>query len=686
MRLTHRDGIPIVITAPPREENDVSMKTLPVGSRQIKLDMSTGGGHDGARNLPDTFRRLYYHLYTNSDASRAERILEDLSLVLLLKLATEVNGGAEVLENFLRGGHSSNDILMPLVRRSFPELIDMHQRFSLGDDALRTALLELQHISLTTAPAHIIGEAFQALIGPRLRGDKGQFFTPRALVRAIVEVVAPGPSETIVDPACGTGGFLIEAHAFQLRAAGSVKRFDRLIGIDKDRDLARLAAALLSVAATGRAEIKNFNSLSPHQWLDTFGSLPDQFCDVVLTNPPFGARIGVRDVDILRGYDLGHQWTETDAKGGWSRSGALLGSQDPQVLFLELCVRLLKPGGRLGIVLPEGVFGNKQQGYVWSWLRSKGQVFALLDCPRTTFQPGTDTKTNVLFFEKLRADESSSTVDQETPVRIAVALQSGHDRRGRTHLSNGQPFPDDFARLGSQYHEGQGVHSGWRDVRIGATNYFVPRYFAEQHPLTALEADLTRGARQVTVAELVQSTVLTVKKGHEVGSDTYGTGDIPFVRTSDLANFEVSVDPTKSISEDVYIQFSAQQQLKPGDVLMVVDGRYRIGTTALLTAHNYQCVVQSHLRILSVLKPQELDPYELLFALSLPSVRLRIRDLVFVQSTLGTLGKRLFELRLPVLHGDGPWSERVDRFRTALQERARFLSEIKAVSGPEFEL
>ena len=97
---------------------------------------------------------------------------------------------------------------------------------------------------------------------------------------------------------------------------------------------------------------------------------------------------------------------------------------DPQVLFLELCVRALKPGGRMGIVLREGLFGNKGSSYIWDWLEEHGEITALLDCARTTLQPGTDTKANVLFFrrhEKVRLSKSPST-------RIAVALHCGRGR------------------------------------------------------------------------------------------------------------------------------------------------------------------------------------------------------------------------------------------------------------------
>jgi len=627
--------------------------------------------------LPEVFRKLYFQLYTNSKASRADRIIEDLTLLLLLKLSVEVNGGSKTLARYRDGSVSASRSLIPLLRKQYPGLVDSRQTFSIGDDAIGVALSELEGISLSTAPAHVLGEAFQALIGPRLRGDKGQFFTPRSLVRAMVEIVAPEPNQSVLDPACGTGGFLLEAHTHQSTIG---KAQNRLVGIDKDHDLFRLCSAMLRIASKDRGEVFNFNSLDFRQWGSKVG---EELFDVVLTNPPFGARIGMRDEKILEDFALGHQWVSAGEEGRWRQTKAQLGAQDPQVLFLELCVRKLKPGGRLGIVLPEGVFGNKGDAYIWEWLSAQGNVFALLDCPRTTFQPGTDTKTNVLFFE--RGPETFRPIGTKNPVRVAVALQCGHDRRGRTHLSIGTAHPDDFPKLAEDFHKPRGG-SLWRSVELLVGGYMVPRYYVEEKPITAQEAELTRSAIFSTLGDLAASGTLAIRKGHEVGSHSYGTGDVPFIRTSDLSNFEISVDPTKSVAEVVYEEYSQQQRLKPGDLLMVVDGRYRIGTTAILTEANFRCVVQSHLRIISILRPDVVDPYELLFALNLPSVRLRIRDLVFVQSTLGTLGNRLKELRVPLFHGHGPWRERIDQFKTTLQQRDKLLGDLRGIGGTAYEL
>jgi type I restriction enzyme M protein len=650
------------------------------GQQLLRITDHSAGG---AKNLAETFRRLYYRLYSNSSTSRAERLVENLATLLLLKFSLDKLHGENALKRFLLGETTAANLLKEFLPQQLPSRSALSFSFSISDDSVREAMYDLAHIDLSIAPAHILGEAFQALIGPRLRGDKGQFFTPKSLVKAMVLIVAPQPDETVLDPACGTGGFLGETHVHQHEVAGDpAKVTGRLVGIEKDPDLARLATALLHVGTGGRCELLNANSLDAAEV--TPAGLPSDFrFDVVLTNPPFGSRIPIQDKAILKNYDLAHGWT-SHGEGIWTMTPAVLAAQDPQILFIELCVKLLRPGGRMGIVLPEGVFGNKQEGYLWAWLRQQGRITALLDCPRTTFQPSTDTKTNVLFFEKRGASAAQSANGNEK-VFVGVALRCGHDRRGRTHLPDGSAHDDDFERLGRAYGT-NGARSLWKKVALGESNYLVPRYYVRDHAFTEAESEIIAGARFATIGELIDEGVLTIRKGHEVGSHSYGSGDIPFVRTSDVNNLEISTDPTNAVSDAVFDEYRRQQDLKPGDVLMVVDGRYRIGTTAILFENNYRCVVQSHFRIISVRQPEKLSPFELLYALNLPSVRIRIRDLVFVQSTLGTLGARLLELQIPILHGCGPWRQRVDRFEDVLRKRDALLVQIREMTGPDVEL
>ncbi|WP_198673169.1 N-6 DNA methylase [Simplicispira lacusdiani] len=644
-----------------------------------QLGLSLGSATSMNQNLPEVFKRIYYHLYSNSKASRAEAIIEDLSLLLLTKLSADQTGRRAVIESFVADGGDANTNLLPLLTSVFPKLLGTGQRFALDDASLRRSLSEMADLDLAKAPAHLIGEAFQALIGPRLRGEKGQFFTPKSLVQGMVQILDPKPWERVLDPCVGTGGFLAETFLYQAHKHGKEAANGGLIGVDKDSGLARLSSALLTVLAGQRAEIHNFNSLDFEEWRASTGSNPSDGFDVVLTNPPFGAKIGIKEPSILSNYSFGHVWSQSKTSG-WTATGALCASEDPQVLFLEFCIRVLRPGGRLGIVLPEGMFGNKQTAYVWTWLRQQGSIDALLDCPRTAFQPGTDTKTNVLFFRK--SELPGSPTKQKT--KVAVAINCGHDRRGRSVKATGEAHADDFPHIATAYsNDGSDL---WRNVDLNESEYLVPRYHYYKSDKGAPEEWLGSNAKLVTLGDLVKKGLISVRKGHEVGSDAYGTGEIPFIRTSDISNFEVSADPTKSVSEQVYEQYASAQNLQPGDILMVVDGRYRIGTTAILDEHSALCIAQSHLRIISVNDKSKLDPYSLLFALNLPSVKLRLRGLVFIQSTLGTLGSRLMELKIPLLIGEGPWRERIAQFRATLQGRSKLLSEMKRMAGPDIEL
>lgn len=630
------------------------------------------------------FKKLYYHLYSNSNSSRSEKIMSDLSNLLLCKIVAERTNAQDVIADFLDKRGTANELLLPLLKENFPHLITDDDKFYLDDKALRYGLGELTSLSLQSASAHVMGEAFQALMGPRLRGDKGQFFTPKSLVKAMIAILNPTREAKVVDPACGTGGFLVETQSFQSGASpeNHNQQFGKLIGIDKDKDLCRLAEATLEIVAPDRGIILNCNSLD----IKALMNLPEDRspfnADYVLTNPPFGAKIKVTEREILKQFSLGYKWSCLDS--GWIQDSQIRDAQDPQILFVELCIRLLKLGGQMGIVLPEGVFGNTNMGYVWDFIRSQGSIIALLDCPRTTFQPSTDTKTNVLFFEKSKT--APSPKDTSNKVWMAVALNCGHDRRGRVVKTNGASYPDDYPLIGDSFKSRLTEMTPWQYVEITDPYYLCPRYY-DKSPLKELEREAQRlGAELISIREMVKKGFLTIRKGHEVGAESYGTGDIPFVRTSDISNYEISIDPTRSVSEEVYEQFRELEQLAPNDILMVVDGRYRIGRCAILHEHNYVCVVQSHIRIITVNPKSPIDALEFLYILNLPMIQHQIRNLVFIQSTLGSLGSRLNEIMIPIPKKNAEWTKTIEEFRQLIQGRSDLLRRLKEFEHAGYEL
>ena len=630
------------------------------------------------------FKKLYYHLYTNSVSSRAERISEDLSKILLCKLAHD-KGHSDPLRKYLAGSGTANELLMPMLQEAYPLTVTGTDSFSIGDKAIRGSFELLASLDLAHAPSHIIGDSFQALIGPRLRGDKGQFFTPRSVVKAMVKISSPEIGSKVVDPACGTGGFLTETYNFWSAKSSSEEIFlsgSKLLGIDKDKDLARLAAASLEIIASHMSDVINTNSLDFEAL--TASKIGSQLlnADVVLTNPPFGARIGVKDREILKQFSLGHMWVYSHSESKWKRTGKLRKSQDPQILFLELCVKLLKCNGVLGIILPEGVFGNKNSGYVWDYLQSQGKVTALIDCPRTTFQPSTDIKTNILFFKKFCEQQ---LVKNTNEVTIAVALACGHDRRGRTKLPDGSEYPDDFPLIAADF-ERNDNSKHWSTCKIASRYYWVPRYYDGTTARFLIQEAKKLNADLCSIDDMIKEGYLTVRKGHEVGAHAYGTGNIPFIRTSDIVNWEISIDPTKSVSEEIYKEYALRQNLKEGNILLVVDGRYRIGRTAILHKHNIRSVVQSHLRIISVNDSSPISNYELLFILNAPVMLQQMRNLTFIQSTLGSLGKRIGKLQLLIPEKTDEWLATVEEFKKLIDERAATLAKLQVFRTPEPEL
>lgn len=168
----------------------------------------------GETSLIGTFKKLYYHFYSNSEVSRAESIFEDIAKLILIKTLAERSEDNNVLTSYISDNYSANDTLLPVLIEKFPKLISKDNLFAIGDNAIRKGLSYLSNVNISSAPASILGEAFQAVIGPRLRGEKGQFFTPKALVKLMVKVSSPKPSDKIVDPAAGTGNFLIESQIF----------------------------------------------------------------------------------------------------------------------------------------------------------------------------------------------------------------------------------------------------------------------------------------------------------------------------------------------------------------------------------------------------------------------------------------------------------------------------------------
>jgi type I restriction enzyme M protein len=234
-------------------------------------------------------------------------------------------------------------------------------------------------------------------------------------------------------------------------------------------------------------------------------------------------------------------------------------------------------------------------------------------------------------------------------VFFAEAKWCGHDSRGRTVPLNDVPKITanfvEFKKCGrvSQGHLGVSVPRERIDLNL------APRAFEFDADLEA--EGLAETHDVVSIKDLVKDGVLTISTGHEVGKLAYGTGEIPFVRTSDISNWEVKLDPKHNVSEEVYERYRASQDVQPNDILMVKDGTYLIGTCAIVTKYDLPMVFQSHVYKIRVREPEKISPFLLLAALSCSFVQRQIKSFCVSQDIIDSLGNRVYELRIAIPKG-----------------------------------
>jgi type I restriction enzyme M protein len=657
-----------------RESVDLVIDRKEDGCRkeEVSRSMSTL-----ALGLPDLFKRLHNFLYTNSNIPRAERLGAEMVRLLFCKIYDELNGMSlfRLTQNDTPQSVSRRlREAFEKVKQRFPDTFMPNEVIHLDDKSIYEVVRMLQPYRLLAANRDAISEAIHAFYGPSLRGEKGQFFTPSNVVRMCVKILDPRSGERIIDPACGSGSFLVASltHVGMESAAN-------IYGIDKEIDMVKISKTYLALIGGEYRNIYCLDSLAPHRWDSQIRQIiADASFDVVLTNPPFGAKIPIKDRDILMRYNLGYIWRSNGKT--WVRIGTTK-PQPPQVLFIERCLQLLRPGGRMAIVLPDGLLGNSRDRYIWHFVFTQARVTAVISLPPETFLPSTHTKTSVVVLEKV-----PDKPEEKYPIFMAIVDRVGHDKNGKPlfklddngqfvfdefgqriiddelpiveekfrDFKNGNLKPDDFDRLGFIVQRQK-----LRD------HILVPQYY---NPETEREIErLSKSGRYVmiTIGELVKRGVLSIKRGHEVGSIYYGRGPIPFVRTTDIVNWEVKIDPVKGLPEEIYERFRRKQDIRPNDILLITDGTFLIGRTALVTEADGKMVIQSHIRRIRCLKPHELHPYLLLYLLNTKLVQQQIKDKTFVQATISTVGERLLEIVLPIPK---------DR-----EEQARIIAEVGAI-------
>ena len=279
----------------------------------------------------------------------------------------------------------------------------------------------------------VIDSFFEFIVSKSAKGFKGQYFTPRHVVELCVRILKPSSSEKILDPACGSGGFLLHTLRFireheKLASKEKILNFcsEQLWGFDIDTRVTRVAKALMILAGDGSSNIIRLNSLLKPEMIGLFGSAEDstltiedvcrsrmkhhQGFDVILTNPPFAGEI--REKNLLNCYSLVNKKSRIER----------------DILFIERCLDLLRPGGRLAIVLPHNKFAGKSFNSLRQWIFRKSRVLAVIGLGRNTFLPHTHQKASILIIQK---NHPKRKLPLDYNIFFAISEKDGKNSRGQ---------------------------------------------------------------------------------------------------------------------------------------------------------------------------------------------------------------------------------------------------------------
>jgi len=312
--------------------------------------------------------------------------------------------------------------LLEGAKRTWPGVFEPTEKIELRDDHLKVCVSFLEKIKLFNSNLQIIDEAFEYLVPQVSKKKEGQFFTPRPVEDMIVKMLNPKPHEFVIDPACGSAGFLLHSVMWVAKGVISGKPLppaaqnfaqNNIYGIDFAKRQVKIAKAINLIVGDGKAHIYKDNSLAPHTWSDETKAglrprllrFPDdpetdrknqeKFLyfdfDVLMTNPPFAGT--VKERDILRLYELAE------------RNGRLASKVGRHILFLERSLQFIRPGGRMAIILPQGLLNNKNAEYIRRFIVKEARILAVVGLHGNTFKPHTGTKTSVLFLRKYTEEE-----------------------------------------------------------------------------------------------------------------------------------------------------------------------------------------------------------------------------------------------------------------------------------------
>jgi len=458
----------------------------------------------------------------------------------------------------------------------------------------------LQDISLRATDLDAKGRAFESFLGKVFRDEYGQYFTPRNIVKFMVEVLDPDEHDIIIDPACGSGGFL----CYSLMHVNDkvLKRYKddkdtlnriiwdfahkQIFGIEINDRIARISMMDMVIHEDGHSNIECNNALANYEEFDKRRDIKPNKYSILLTNPPFGAII--KDRNLLSKFEL-----------GIGRD-----SQKTEILFIERSLDLLRSNGRLGIVLPDSILTNSSLQYVRDYILTKARITAIVSLPQHTFVPsGAGVKSSLLFLEKNDEQEI-----ENRKIFMAVAKHIGYDSRGKEDSDDLTDILDDWKEYTK---EGVSFKKSFVVYKHEMKKGFSPEQFVfySNH----------KEWKTKTLSELCDDQIFT---GRSPARRLYPKEGHKILKVRDLTGKGIDWDNEERafVSSDFYLknQFA---RLKENDILFISGAHHpkyigqKIDIVDKIPERFNEGVIGSAQLMVLRINPKYIDPYYVLLFL-----------------------------------------------------------------------
>ena len=638
---------------------------------------------------------------SDTNVTRREDQLDQLCNLLLLKLESDREARSSPDDPVFFRNLESPTKTASAIRERYREFVELYpgvflteqdKVLRLADQTIDACVEQLAGLRLIDLGVTAFALAFQVLRSEALKQGEGQYFTPQPVIEAGVRLMEIGYGDLILDPACGTGGFLVQAilelkHNRPGISDGDLSRWAQthIFGIDKDAIGVKLTKAAMQIAGDGSAHCVRGDSIRTQMWQVDFPHLETrEFKDgrftVIITNPPFGSNLKVSAQDCrLEGLRIAKRGkdTFTDLEIG--------------LLFLERAYRLLRDGGRLGIVLPETYFFSTSYEFVLDWIASRFEIVAVANIPMEAFQGFCRAKTNFYVFRKRKNPGKSGLVTLLNPRTCGIYKDGG--TRYRTDPATGRRTNDVDNELLDHVMEYLEEKCPPGAAKVPATQVInqrvlVPMYYDPRYSQGIEMLLRASGVTGITIGELIEQSVLTVRVGHGSPPNDQRTGDIPYVKVSDLRALRININPTNLVSGQVAKRYwrGEDSGLAPWDLVTPSRASSNIGEFVILLPGEERILLTKEVLVVRTNDPTKYDPFYLLWAFSLKAVRDQWRRIALMQTNREDCGSRYMEIVIPKPPRASWAKDKSEAFRSYFEGIAKAMGSFRRkLSDDKFE-